>query len=362
MIRCSNCGQGYPESGIAYRCSKCKGIFDITELPLYDPMKVDPGSPGIWKYRHTFSIIENEPDVSLGEGNTPLIWGDAYEQEVAFKCEYQNPTGSFKDRGSSVLASVLHSRGIKEAIEDSSGNAGASFAAYGTRAGIAVKIYIPDSASGPKQKQIEAYGAEVVRIPGSRSKVSEAIQREADRGTPYASHAYLPFNLPGYATLSYELVEQLGDMPGTVVLPVGQGGLFLGLALGFKNLLKSGVSKRLPKLIGVQALSCAPLWTLFAYGGIGHSLAGEVDTVAEGIKVRYPIRGDAVIRTCTELDAQLLAVDEVDILPGRDELARRGFYVEPTSAVVWNALKLGITQWEKPIVVILTGSGLKSTF
>lgn len=362
MVSCSNCGLGYPKDGVIYRCPKCGGVFDIPVLPDFDASKVQLELPGIWKYRHTFGLPEDENGVSLGEGSTPLVWAEAFGKDVAFKCEYQNPTGSFKDRGTAVLTCFLHSRHVYEAIEDSSGNAGASLAAYAARAGISVKIFVPDSASGPKRQQIETYGAEVVRIIGPRSNAAEAVQRVASEGVVYASHAHLPFNIPGYATLAYELVEQLGKVPGTVVLPVGQGGLLLGLSRGFDNLLKQGMIESVPKLIGVQALACAPLWTLYAYGTVGLGLAGEVPTIAEGIRVLRPVRGDAIMHVCTDHDAELLSVEESEILPGRDNLAKRGFYVEPTSAVVWNALKQGVSKWPEPIVAILTGSGLKTPY
>lgn len=362
MVRCSNCGRIYPESDVVHRCEVCGGVYGITELPLFDFDLIDNHLPGIWKYRHTFGVLADETIVSLGEGNTPLIWGDVSGREVAFKCEYLNPTGSFKDRGSPLLVSFLSSRGATEALEDSSGNAGASLAAYAARAGMSVKIYVPDSASGPKRKQIEMYGAEVIRILGPRSNTTEAVLRAVNQGGKYASHAYLPFNLPGYATLAYELVEQLGTAPGTVVLPVGQGGLFLGLALGFRNLITGKAIKEMPKLVGVQALACAPLWTLFSYGAAGFGIAGEADTVAEGIRVRYPVRGDDVIRVCDNFHAEILAVEENEIIKGRDQLAKRGFFVEPTSAVVWSAILQGISGWTEPIVAVLTGSGLKIAY
>lgn len=361
MVRCLNCGLPYPDSGVVYRCQKCGGVYDIPVLPALDISSIEVRLPGIWKYQHTFDLPVSKQVVSLGEGNTPLVWAEAFGKEVGFKCEYLNPTGSFKDRGSTVLTSFLHSRGAREAIEDSSGNAGASFAAYASRAGLCAKIYIPDSASGPKRKQIEIYGAEVVRILGPRSNASEAVQRAADKGAIYASHAYMPFNLPGYATLAYELVEQLGEAPGTVILPVGQGGLFLGLARGFNNLISSGIIQKMPKLVGVQALACAPLWALFSYGNAGFGMSGEAPTLAEGIKVRFPVRGDAVLRVCDAYGAELLVVDEEMILPGRSQLAHRGFYVEPTSAVVWDALSQGMSRWMDPIVAVLTGNGLKTS-
>jgi threonine synthase len=120
-------------------------------------------SPGIWCYRNQFGLPDSAPLITLGEGRTPLIWVDIAGNRVALKSDHLNPTGSFKDRGSAILASFLRDRGTDLAVEDSSGNAGASFAAYATRSGIDARIYVPESTSGPKITQIEAYGAEIVK-------------------------------------------------------------------------------------------------------------------------------------------------------------------------------------------------------
>jgi threonine synthase len=240
---------------------------------------------------------------------------------------------------------------VDSAVEDSSGNAGASFAAYAARAGLKARVYVPDSASGPKRAQIEAYGAEVVRIMGPRSNTAEAVRRAADDGAVYASHAYLPFNLPGYATIAYELAEQLGEAPGTVITPAGQGGLLLGIARGFEALLKAGVIERMPVLVGVQARACAPLWALLSYGRAGLAWVAEANTLAEGIRISFPLRGDAVLETLSQHKGTILAVDEEEILPGRKALASMGFYVEPTSAVVWGALEQISDQAAEPFAL-----------
>jgi len=342
-----------------YRCPRCGGLFDFGSAWDFDPARVDPRQPGIWRYRHTFGLPDEAPPISLGEGNTPLVWGQAFSKRVAFKCEYQNPTGSFKDRGSVPIVSFARSRGVDFAVEDSSGNAGASFAAYAARAGLRARIYIPDSASGPKQAQIEAYGAEIVRIIGPRSNTAEAARQAAEDGAVYASHAHLPFNLPGYATAAYEIVEQLGGAPGTVIAPVGQGGLLLGMARGFEALHRARVIEGMPVLIGVQALACAPLWALLHYGRAGLAWVAEAETLAEGIRVTFPLRGDTLLQTLSQYQGTILAVDEDDILAGRKALATMGFYVEPTSAVVWSALAQVADQISEPVVLVLTGSGLK---
>ena len=150
--------------------------------------------------------------VSLGEGNTPLLSAKVFGREVYFKCEYINPTGSFKDRGTSTLVSFFLA-GVTEAIEDSSGNAGASFAAYAAAGGNQSAGVCAGLCFGPKRKQIEAYGAELIPVPGPRTKASQAVMQAAETGMVYASHAYLPFNLPGYATCAYEIYEQLGRDP-----------------------------------------------------------------------------------------------------------------------------------------------------
>jgi threonine synthase len=359
-VRCTNCGREYPSTGSPYRCVKCGGIFDFVDPLNFDPKKIDYDQPGIWKYRHTFFSDPELEAFFLGEGDTPLLWSEAFGHPVAIKCDYLNPTGSFKDRGSSLITSFLHSRRIKECIEDSSGNAGASMAAYSAMAGIKLNIYAPEGTSMIKQKQIEAYGAEVINIKGSRSTVEVVTKQIADDGFTYASHAYLPFNLPGYATVAYEVFEQLGNRsPGTVMVPVGQGGLLLGLHRGFETLLNGGLIDKVPELVGVQARMCAPLWSIFNGGLDGLRLATDRPTLAEGIRVWHPIRGDSVLSAVGSSNGKFIAVDEEDITIGVHEFAQRGFHIEPTSAILWSALGQCIDDCKEPVVLILTGSGQK---
>jgi threonine synthase len=364
MPSCLNCHRPYPATGTPYRCPKCRALYDFPQPANLQPANLQPALPGIWRYRSAFNLPGDAPVVSLGEGNTPLIWLEACGRRVAVKCEYHNPTGSFKDRGAATLVSFLAGRGVTEAIEDSSGNAGAAFAAYAARAGIKARVFVPEAASGPKRRQIEAYGAEVIAVPGPRANAADAALKEADGGllrkaTPYASHAWLPFNLPGYATLAYELVEQLGGAPGAVIVPAGQGGLLLGAARGFENLRIAGLIENAPQLIGVQAQACAPLWTLATFGRAGLLRVTESATLAEGVRVKNPLRGEAVIAAVEASGGQFVAVPEESILPARDQLARRGFYVEPTSAIAWCAFEQLANALPDPVVVVLTGSGLK---
>ncbi|MEI6289384.1 MAG: pyridoxal-phosphate dependent enzyme [Chloroflexota bacterium] len=359
-IFCTNCKRPYPEEGAPYKCPKCGGLFDAGPI-IFDPDQVSKADKSIWRYRHTFSGIPESADVvSLGEGNTPLIWTGVFGRQIAFKCEFLNPTGSFKDRGTTVITTFLKSRGITNAVEDSSGNAGASFAAYSAKAGIQAGIYIPASASGPKLNQIAAYGAQIFPVNGSRSDVTNALENAVfSKGITYGSHAYQAVNIAGYATAAYEIYQQLGSEPGSVIVPAGQGGLFLGIFRGFEALKNAGLIRKIPHMVGVQARACSPLWILSTAGTSAMGFIVEGKTLAEGIKVKQPVRAGTLLEIVDHDAGEFVVVDEIDILRGRDELACKGLYVEPTSAVIWAAIEQSISRLPEPVVGILTGSGMK---
>jgi threonine synthase len=359
-IYCTNCRQPYPKNEVPFRCQKCGGIFDFSEPLSYNPAEIISQAPGLWRYRHTFGLPPESPEVTLGEGDTPLVWCEVFSRKVAFKLEYLNPTGSFKDRGTALLVSFLLSRGVQSAVEDSSGNAGSSFAAYAARAGLKARVFVPAYASGPKRAQIETYGAELIPIEGPRSEATEAVLKAASQGEVYASHAYMPFGLPGISTVAYEIFEQLGQVPGALITPAGQGSLLLGAGRGFEALREAGLSDRMPLLIGVQTLACAPMWSVFKYGPSGLGWVTEGETLAEGVRIKHPLRGDVILQMIMRENGQFVVVEEEQILPGRDQLAKIGLYVEPTSAIVWSALQQLVDQLPDPIVVVLTGSGFKS--
>jgi threonine synthase len=161
--------------------------------------------------------------------------------------------------------------------------------------------------------------------------------------------------------VAYEVVEQLGRPPAAVIMPVGQGTLLLGIHSGFQALQKSGQIDDLPRLVAVQARACAPIWAVTTRGAAGLTLVRERETVAEGVRIAQPLRGDHVLASLEETSGTVLAVEEAEILRGRVQLSHKGFYVEPTSAIVWPGLQAALDDLKDPIVVILTGSGLKDS-
>jgi threonine synthase len=356
-VSCTSCGSVYPKTGSPYVCPDCGGTYDY-EGP-FQYQKPNEKYYGLWRYITSFGIDTIDEPISLGEGDTPLIWDQFEKYPIGLKCEHLNPTGSYKDRGTTVLINFLKSRGVKNVVEDSSGNAGASLAAYAARAGISSEIYIPDSASGVKRIQIEKYGSHVVPIPGSRMEATHAALMEVNKGKTYASHAYMPFGLAGIATIAFEIAKNKNELPGTIIAPVGQGGLLLGLIRGFESLLIAKTLHKLPYFVGVQANNCSPILSAFIKGqGVEVAYKGT-SSLAEGVCVSRPIRGDALLKSLQMHPGEIIGFNESDIVTDYHEIAARGYFVEPTSALVWCALKRVVHRTPGPHILILSGSGLK---
>lgn len=358
-LTCSKCGKSYSGKTLVVHCEDCGGMLDFSPSIPFDPAQIERTRGGVWRYAHVYPLPAETSRVTLGEGGTPLIWTQIASRSVGLKMESQNPTGSYKDRGTCVLVSHLVNCEVKEAVEDSSGNAGASFAAYAARAGLRARIFIPASASGPKRKQIEEYGAELVTVEGARSAASLSVQQEVRRGAVYASHAYSAFWLAGLTSLAYEIWEDMQAVPGSIIAPVGHGGLMTGLVRGFQALQNSGVTHGMPFFLGVQANTCAPLASAFARGAAEPGSVDEGQTLAEGIRVRNPSHGVELLTLFQRGMGAFTGIDEQDILPARSELAQQGISVEPTSAVVWHAANQWIGKLPEPILLIMSGSGLK---
>jgi len=330
--------------------------------PSFDPTRVDERNYTLWRYQAALAVPDAATPVTLGEGWTPLVAAEWDGRPLHFKAEYLNPTGSFKDRGAAVVVTALKAMGVRDIVEDSSGNAGAALAAYAARAGLSAAIYVPAHASPVKQAQIAAYGAEVVPVPGPRAESTRAVHQAAEGGAVYASHVYSPFFSQGVKTLAFELWEQLGGRaPESIVIPVGHGSLLLGLYQGLRALLVAGLIERLPRLFGVQARACAPLARAWACGLAAPEPVEERETVAEGVRIAAPPWGRAILAAVRESEGVVLDVADEETLAAHRTLAHRGFYVEPTSAMAVAALNhLRDCLGDEP-VVILTGSGFKST-
>jgi threonine synthase len=356
-------GQTYPLSEARWRADNGH-YLNLAPGPGLRRGDIDPARRSVWRYARGL-LVGAEHAVSLGEGWTPLLAGEWRGAPVRYKLEFMMPTGSFKDRGMTVLVSYLKSRGVTRVLEDSSGNAGASLAAYAAAAGLTCRILVPETASYPKIAQIAACGADVVTIRGSRQDVAEAALRQSAEFF-YASHNWQPFFVEGTKTLAYELWEQAGfRAPDNVVVPLGYGSNVLGAERGFDELLRAGEIARRPRLFGVQAARCAPYAAAFR-AGVEHLVASEIaPTVAEGIATSRPTRVADVLRAVRDTGGSIVAVEEAEIVQALRDLARLGLYVEPTSAVAAAGLSrlvtAGVIRPQEDTVLVLTRSGHKAT-
>ena len=340
------------------------GHVNLGAAPGLKRGEIDSSDNSLWRYRKAL-LVDAGDAVTMGEGWTPLVRAAWDGVAVHFKLDFMMPTGSFKDRGMTVMVSYLKSRGIAEVLEDSSGNAGASLSAYCARAGMRCRILVPETASYPKIAQIAACGADVLTIRGSRQDVADAALAMS-RELFYASHNWQPFFTEGTKTLAYELWEQLGfRAPDSVVMPVGYGANVLGCDRGFSELLRNGEIKRMPRLYGVQAANCAPYFAAFR-AGVEHFVPVAVSaTVAEGVASSMPTRMREVLVPVRASGGEIIAVTEDEIVRALAALARMGFYVEPTSAVaaagLSQLLARGVIGSGETTVLVLTGSGLKAS-
>ena len=358
---CPRCGKSYPIAENHWLCD-CGSILELQPTPVIDPNQIDASTRSLWRYAHTLPVRQASKAVTLGEGWTPLIPFSSGQPDLLLKLEYTNPTGSYKDRGATVLVSKLAEVGVREVVEDSSGNAGAALAAYASRAGILCHIYAPASHSSAKLRQIQAYGADLIPIEGSRQAVSDAAIAAA-HSSYYASHAHSPLFIEGCKTMAYEIWEQLhGRVPGVVLTPLGQGSILLGLHKGFSELYAAGLVDTQPRIVGIQVEACAPLALAFQKGLLEPEKVEVGPTIAEGIKIAEPVRGKEILAAVRASRGSILAVSDDQTSLAAADLARQGVYVEPTSAVTLAGYRLlqsyGIT--DTPAVLILTGSGLKT--
>ena len=338
--------------------------LNLGDAPGLTRRDIDVSTRSAWRYRKAL-LVDAAVAVTLGEGWTPLLPGEWDGVPVLFKLEFMMPTGSFKDRGMTVMVSYLKSRGITEVLEDSSGNAGASLSAYAAAAGLRCRILVPETASYPKVAQIAACGAEVVTICGSRQDVADAAVT-LSRDIFYASHNWQPFFSEGTKTLAYELWEQLGfRAPDSVVVPVGYGANVLGCDRGFSELRRQGEIDRAPRLYGVQAANCAPYHAAFRAGREDYVPVPVSATIAEGIASSKPTRMREVLAPVRASGGEIMAVTEEEIVHALTALAKKGLYVEPTSAAAAAGLSQliarGVVRKGETTVLVLTGSGLKAS-
>jgi threonine synthase len=312
--------------------------------------------PLIERYRDRLPVEADDPVVTLNEGSTPLIESRVLSERVGapayLKFEGANPTGSFKDRGMTVAVSHAKASGAEAVICASTGNTAASCAAYAARAGLRGAVIVPEGkiAIG-KLAQALMHGARVVALQGNFDEALRIVRELAEKHPIELVNSINPYRIEGQKTAAFEVVEELGEAPGALAIPVGNAGNVTAYWRGFREL---GVA---PVLYGFQAAGAAPLVR-------GEPVANP-ETIASAIRIGNPARWEEAMDAFTASRGRVAAVSDRQILDAYRWLADTvGVFCEPASAAsVAGLLAHGMPVVEgdppKSVVCVLTGHGLK---
>jgi threonine synthase len=363
--RCLVCDRPAPLVSPYPRC-ECGGNLALPEVR-------DPGAPArsgvhgltLWRYHAAFPFASQLRSLTLGEAPVALepITLPGLARPIWALRDDLLPTGSWKDRGSLWLIAALRACGVTDAIEDSSGNAGLSLARYAEAARISFTTFVPASASVAKQTLIKACGAQLIEVAGPRIEATLAAERAAKQGRFWASHALQPIHAAGAASAAFEIVEALGRVPDAVILPAGQGGYIAGVFAGFAAMAHSRGTK-LPRMIGVQTVGCAPLAQAFARGATYATRQLDArPSLAEGVQIAAPQRDREALHAVRQSHGSIVTTSELSIDRAVRCLWREGVRVEPTAAVsvAWLLETEGRLLHEcESVVVLLSGHGVRN--
>ncbi|MFV0390045.1 MAG: threonine synthase [Pyrinomonadaceae bacterium] len=328
------------------------------------------------KYKDFLPAAEIEQFISLGEGATPLVKSEnlSNKGELYFKMEQLNPTGSFKDRFAALETALIKQAGIETFIATSSGNTGSALAAYSAKHGLRCLLFVNEIAPVPKLKQMLAYGAEVYRVKdfGVTNELSAPIFKRlqdlaAESGTRLviSAYKYSPDGMEGVKTIGYELVEQLGEVPENIFVPVGGGGLLSGIRRAFEDLKERKLIENLPKINGVQPELNDTIVTSWLQNA-DKAQQIETTTSISGLAVQVDIDATLALNAVKATGGCAISVTDEEIYSAQRMLAtKEGVYAEPAGAAsvagYLKALVNGTVGETGKNVCILTGHGLKDT-
>lgn len=294
--------------------------------------KAQQGRGVIERYRDFLPVTAATPVVSLGEGDTPLIFSPRLSERVGRKCEvfvkYEglNPTGSFKDRGMTVAVSRAVEHQARALLCASTGNTSASAAAYAARAGISCVVVLPaGKIAAGKLVQAFAYGAKIVAIDGNFDDALRIVRELGERNDFIVVNSINPDRIAGQKTAAFEIVDILGDAPDFHLLPVGNAGNITAYWSGYRDYRDTGRAKRVPAMIGFQAAGAAPIYH--------DKVVPEPETIASAIRIGNPASWKAARAAIKESNGAIDIVTDDEIIDAQTWLARsEGIFVEPASA------------------------------
>lgn len=349
--RCANCEREVPAGSIAGECPSCSGPL----LGVYDLISLAAGmtreeflshGSGVWRFRELLPAFAGE--VSLGEGNTPLVRAATLERridvrELYVKDESLNPTGSFKARGMAVAVSRLADLGASEARIPSAGNAALALAAYGARAGIRTRVYIPAGAPEGVASECRAYGAEVTEVEGILPDAARRMEEEPRGGRSFEVSTFRePCRVEGKKTIAFEIEGDLeGDPPDWILFPTGGGTGIVAIWKAYREMEELGwLGGPRPRMAVVQSAGCAPVVRAFESGAETVEPWDDPATVASGIQVPGSRADRQIMRALYDTGGAAVAVEDEKILEAAGVMAStEGIFPSPEGAAALAGLK-----------------------
>jgi threonine synthase len=370
ILECLFCRKSLPWDVFSPFCPECREPLFFARAPGQRRIHEDRTHP-LERWLDFLPLERVDPGLSLGEGNTPLLkmaklGAEVGMPELCAKFEAQNPTMSFKDRGTAAAVQKAVALGFKRIGTVSTGNMAASTAAYGARAGLETTVLLKEETSRQSLLAAGIFGPRLVRVKGDYGSLFYRSLEIGRKLGIYFMNSVDPVRVEGYKVTGFEIYRQSGNRaPGSVFVPVSSGGHLIGLMRAFEDLLTAGLIDRYPTFVGVQAEGCAPLARAFAAGSRRFERLEGAPTIAHAISNPAPPAGNAVLHIIREHGGLLMAVSDAEILEAQRALAEReGLFCQPESAVTWAGLARLARQdgmdRTGSAVLVLTGGGLKA--
>jgi threonine synthase len=375
--RCISCGAEHEAVPALTTCSRCGGILDIQYDYDYIKTKLSRESlarckdNSMWRYRDLLPLEEDSEAPPLRVGWTPLYDAPRLAKEIGIRCLHLkddglNPTGSLKDRPSSLAVVKAKEAGAKVVACSSTGNAASSLAGNAAAAGLKSYIFVPSRAPEGKVAQLLIFGATVFSVQGNYEDTFRLSAEAIGRWNWYNRNAAInPYLVEGKKTVSLEIAEQLGfEVPDFVAVSVGDGCTIAGVWKGFTDLYALGLIDRLPRLLSVQAEGCCPINRAVSEHRPWEPM--EENTLADSIAVGVPRNPDKAIRAIEASNGITVNVSDEEILSAMRTLGRSsGVFGEPAGAAgtagLIKAAREGLIPSDASVVSIVTGNGLKDT-
>lgn len=375
-LSCDDCGRSAPLDRIATLCDACGGLleywYDLAKAGDVAGYAAAHRELGMWRWRALLPPVRDDALTTLGEGDTPLVSGGSLRERLDVphlwvKNDALMPTGSFKDRGFALAVSVARTHGMTRGFTYSSGNAGASFAAYAARAGMRATVFVEEAANETKVAAISLYGARVYRLHYRTSaQIFDTLDALARAGEYSFVNFINPVRHEAMKTYAYEICERLDwRAPNVMVHPIGTGGGIWGAWKGFQELRALGLIDRVPRMIGVQPAACAPIVDAIDRGLDAAERTGDASqTMAQSMAGDSMIHGGRrVLRAIRDSGGTAIGATETQIAQAMRDLASIGIAAEPSAAAPLAAVRAtraqGAIAANDIVVAVVTGTALK---